>query len=624
MTMMNLLKLFVLIPIIGFVVCSFIPKHMENAVSRTINTVIGLHLVCACAFILLWLSSGFPTLETKEFFIYQAENFEFLISFYFDKLTAVYLFVGSFLTFLVTIYCSYYLHRESGYKRFFVTILIFFIGYNLIIFSGNLETLFLGWEILGICSFLLIGYYRERFLPVKNALKVFTVFRVADMAFILALWLNHHIWHENITFSKLSDTQLVVTLIHENMWLALLMSMMLLVAAMVKSAQLPFSSWMPRAMEGPTPSSAIFYGSLSVHLGAFLLLRTYPFWEHQTIIVALIILIGLTTSIVATAISRVQASIKAQIAYSSVAQIGIILIEIALGFHILALVHIAGNAFLRTYQLLVSPSVVAYLIREQFYNFVPRDLSSQYVNFKKIKLSIFVLCIKEFSLDSFMYVILWRPMKWVGRRLSLLPYYSVYIFVGISCFAGLIVLLNRSSVPDEVYHFFPVLFVVLGFFMAVRSFTERRNTKLSWILIVANHLTIAFAFLFYEDVTIKEITIYLSGVILSGIIGYICLQRLGKYEHVNDWNEFQGHVYEHPKLAFVFLLSCLGLMTFPITPSFLGVDLIFTHVRTGEFDFTIVLASNFIIVGLSLVRMYSRIFLGPHIKKYHATPGRHS
>jgi NADH-quinone oxidoreductase subunit L len=104
------------------------------------------------------------------------------------------------------------------------------------------------------------------------------------------------------------------------------------------------------------------------------MLRTYELWEHQISVRVLIFLLGLATSIVATGIARVQSSIKAQIAYASISQIGLIFIELSFGLEILALVHFAGNAFLRTYQLLVSPSTVSYLIREQFYNFVPDQL----------------------------------------------------------------------------------------------------------------------------------------------------------------------------------------------------------------------------------------------------------
>lgn len=620
----SLLKFLIFIPSVGFLLSLVIPRKMENAISRTALFTVGLHLIISWVFLVFWLLDGYHTFETREIVLYDTERYKFFISFYLDKITAVYLFVGSFLTFLVVNYSRYYLHREAGYKRFFNTVLFFYVGYNLIIFAGNLETLFIGWEILGITSFLLIGFYSDRLLPVKNALKVFTVFRVADMGLILAIWMIHHLWHENITFSTLADENAVLQHLQDHPVLGILISLMILLAAAVKSAQLPFSSWMPRAMEGPTPSSAIFYGSLSANLGVFLLLRTYPFWEHQILIVTLVILMGLVTSIVATGISRVQSSIKAQIAYSSVAQIGIIFIEVALGFYDLALIHFAGNAFLRTYQLLISPSVVAYLIREQFYNFIPRGYTDKHSSLKKLEYSIYLLCLKEFHLDSFMYVVLWNPMKWVGRKLNFLSGKTGVAFVIVSYLIGALLIQNKEAIPGGIVEYLPALFAFIGLIMVLKSFTERKDIQLSWVLVVMNHLWVALAVSFYEEVTDLELAIYLSGVLVSGVAGYICLHKLRTLEHTIDWNDFQGHAYEYPGLALVFLLSCLGMMAFPITPAFLGVDLMFTHIDTEQVDFALILALSFIVVGLSVVRMYSRIFLGPHIKAYHDVSGRMS
>ena len=128
--------------------------------------------------------------------------------------------------------------------------------------------------------------------------------------------------------------------------------------------------------------------------------------------------LGLVTAIVASGIARVQSSVKSQIAYASIAQIGLIFIEVAAGFEDLALFHFAGNAFLRTYQLLVSPSVVTYLIREQFYNYNPRQKTIEDSFSKKIEYSLYMLCIKEFNLDSIMYRYLWNPLKWAGKKLD--------------------------------------------------------------------------------------------------------------------------------------------------------------------------------------------------------------
>ncbi|MFN7703411.1 MAG: proton-conducting transporter membrane subunit, partial [Chryseotalea sp.] len=349
--MEKIINIFILIPLLGFLVSLVIPDKKEEWLSRVAFGTAGLNLIVVTIFTLYWILQGAPLLNMKDFDLFAADGYEFFIDFCFDKISVVFLLLGAMLTFLVTIYSRYYLHREEGYKRFFNTVLFFYLGYNLVTLSGNLETLFLGWEILGVSSFLLIAFYRDRYLPVKNAVKVFSIYRIADVGLILAMWLSHHLWLENITFAKLANYDLVHEHLQNHTWVGVAISVMILLAAAAKSAQLPFSSWLPRAMEGPTPSSAIFYGSLSVHMGVFLLLRTYHFWEHQIYIRIVIALVGLTTALVATGIARVQSSIKSQVAYSSIAQIGIIFIEVALGFTNLALFHIAGNAFLRTYQL---------------------------------------------------------------------------------------------------------------------------------------------------------------------------------------------------------------------------------------------------------------------------------
>ena len=355
-------------PFLVFVLILLLPKRREKTISWFVFFALGLHFLASLTFISVWWAKGAAALNVRELTVFKNSKLDFFIDLYFDQIGAVYLMVGSFLVFLVATYSRIYMHREAGYKRFFYTKLFFYSGYILTIFSGNLETLFIGWEILGITSFLLIAFYRNRYLPVKNAFKVFSIYRIGDVGILLAIWANHHLWHENITFEILGNHIELHHHLEGHALLGLFVSLMVLVAACAKSAQFPFSSWLPRAMEGPTPSSAIFYGSLSVHLGAFLLLRMMPLWEQLPLARLAIGLVGLVTAIISTATARVQSSMKSQIAYSSVAQIGLIFMELALGLSTLALVHFAGNAFLRTYQLLVSPSAVSYLIREQFYS----------------------------------------------------------------------------------------------------------------------------------------------------------------------------------------------------------------------------------------------------------------
>lgn len=614
---------FILLPTTAFLLSMLIPKAQERIMSILAYSSVGIHFVCALVFTGFWVRNGMHPINLKEFSVYKTGNYDFFIDFYFDKVTMVYMILGAFVTFLITIYSRYYLHREEGYKRFFTTILFFFLGFNLIIISGNIETLFIGWEILGMSSFLLIAFYRDRYLPVKNAVKVFSIYRIGDIGIILVMWLSHHLWQENISFAKLHNAELVHEHLTQNSWIGLVIAMMIYISAAAKSAQLPFSSWLPRAMEGPTPSSAIFYGSLSVHIGAFLLLRMYPFWEFQTGFRVFLAISGLLSALIATFVARVQSSIKSQIAYSSIAQIGLIFIEIALGLEEVALIHIAGNAFLRTYQLLVSPSVVSYKIREQFYEFVPREKTIEDSWPKRFEYALYILSIKEWNLDSMMYRYLWNPLKKIGANWKILNFKYVFYFAGSTLLAGIILLFFRDSI-DEKYRFnLPIFFSLVGLMIVIKAFTERDSVRKSWTLIVLNHIAIAIAISFNEHFDFMHHVWYLSGIIGAWLFGLLLINRLRKMEWVS-LNRFYGHVYEHPKIGFWFLICALALSGFPITPSFIGEDLIFSHIHNNQIGLAFFTALSLIINGLATIRIYARIFLGPHVKTYHEVAKRSS
>jgi NADH:ubiquinone oxidoreductase subunit 5 (subunit L)/multisubunit Na+/H+ antiporter MnhA subunit len=608
------LQFFILLQLLGYVISLLIPKNKEGAISFTAFTTVGLQLVLLQIFLVYWLWHGSPTLDFKDFVIYSVPGYEFFVDFYFDRVTAVYAIVGGLLTFLVTIYSRYYMHRESGYKRFFNTIHFFYIGYNIATFSGNIETLFIGWEILGISSFLLIAFYRDRYLPVKNAVKVFSIYRVGDVGLILAMWMTHHLFHENITFLKLHNYELVHEHLLSHSWIGIFISMMILISAAAKSAMFPFSSWLPRAMEGPTPSSAIFYGSLSVHLGVFLLMRTFPFWDHQLSVRIIIGLVGLITSLIATGIARVQSSVKSQIAYSSIAQIGLIFIEVALGLEVIALIHFAGNAFLRTYQLLVSPSIVSYLIREQFYNHVPRQHTVEDSLPKKLEYTLYMWCLKEWNLDTLLYKYLWNPIKAAGRMLGFFSLqHAVYFLIPLYA-VGVYLVYNKQLIPDSVEGYLPYVFSLIALLSLLKAFTERIHARVSWVLAVMNHFWVALAVSFNESFSFQQVHFYLSGIAVSGLIGYLVLRSLKAHEGSIDLDQFHGHSHRHPKFAVLFLLACLGVSGFPITPAFVGEDLIFTHIHEDQPWLAMMVSLSFVIDGLAIMRMYARIFMGPHVK----------
>ena len=622
--MEHILQYFLLVPFLGFVVSIFLPEKNEKLISGIAFGTVFIQFLGLILFIVFWIINGSEDLNLKEITLLKTDHYEFFIDFYFDKIGAVYLFVGALLTSMITTYSRYYLHREKGYKRFFNTVLFFFFGYNLAILAGNFETLFIGWEIIGISSFLLIAFYRERYLPVKNAFKVFSIYRIGDVGLLLTMWASHHLFHENITFMKLNNYELVNEHLQSHSFIGVFIALCLACAAAAKSAQIPFSSWLPRAMEGPTPSSAIFYGSLSVHLGVFLMLRTYPFWEHQTTMRIAIGLMGFTTSIAASLMARVQSSVKSQVAYSSISQIGIIFIEIALGFETLALIHFAGNAFLRTYQLLVSPSVVSYLIRDQFYNFQPKSKKPNFFFPKRIENTLYILALKEFNLEGFLNLVLWKPLKTIGKLLDFLDIKRVYYFFIPLFVLGFLAYKFKVDLPQQLISVLPEVFAFIGLVFVFKSFSERKSPFLAWILIVLNHFWIALAIVFNDKVSVSEIAFYLAGIILAGGIGYIALLQLKKIEMRILISQYLGHVYEHPKFAFFFLLATLGITGFPITSTFIGEDLIFSHIGSNQVILAFFVASSFVVSGIAGIRIYARLFLGPHVKTYHELPYKSS
>lgn len=620
-----ILQCFIWIPLLSFLISVFSPYKREKIISGIAIISAGVHLIGILGFVFLWLVSNYPTLNIKHIILFEADDIQIYIDFYFDKITAVFAVVGSLITFIIAIFSKFYLHRDVGFKRFFTIINLFFLGYNLVIFSGNFETLFIGWEILGVCSFLLIAYYRDRYLPVKNALKVISVYRFGDICLILAMWMSHHLWHLNITFWQLNDLKLVEEHLLAHNWYAVFIAFMIVMAAIVKSAQFPFSSWLPRAMEGPTSSSAIFYGSLSVHLGVFLLLRSYPYWETLTIIKGLIIITGIITSFIATNIAKAQSSVKTQIAYASITQIGLIFIEVALGFHALALIHFAGNAFFRSYQLLVSPSVLGYRIHEMFFNFVPKKQKENNGFLSKINNTIFVLSVKEWNLDLILSQVLWDPFKWLGKKTRFLSQKSS-IFALIVIFAiGLYIDFYQGDVHLTIFEFLPAIFSFIGLMLVLNAFSERGNALFAWGFVIAGQLYIALSIaLLHQDFGHNYILIYLSGSLISALIGAICLKKTKNIDNNINLDQFHGYSYEQPTLAFVFLLSCLGIIGLPFTPTFIGIDILFSHIHKHEVILIIFTALSFVFIELSILRIYARIFMGQHKKATHAMAYRSS
>jgi NADH:ubiquinone oxidoreductase subunit 5 (subunit L)/multisubunit Na+/H+ antiporter MnhA subunit len=433
------------------------------------------------------------------------------------------------------------------------------------------------------------------------------------------MWMMHHLMHQNIGFTQLEQAK---TIASQNGYSFMAVSIVILIvlAAMVKSAQVPFTSWLPRAMEGPTTSSAIFYGSLSVHIGVFLLLRTWPFWQDMLWAKVLIIVIGALTGIIATLVARVQPTVKTQIAYSSAAQIGIIFIEIALGWHVLALIHFAGNAFLRTYQLLVSPSVLNYLVHHQYFHYHP----PQEKKFSGFTAALYVLGIKEWNLDTIMFKYLWSPFKWLGSRLQFLNSSVAALIITIIGITGLIVSIVRPQIEFDPSIVSAVLFAI-ALSVILFSFSYRGSALKAWWYLLLSHLFIlAGIVLNITHINNLEIIFYASGIGIAFVLGLYCLSRTKAIDNDVVLNDYHGYVYEQKNMALLFLLAAIGMLGFPITAAFIGIDVLFTYIGDNQPVLIGLLALCMIFIELAAIRIFIRVFLGPHKKLNHPVAFRSS
>ena len=277
---------------------------------------------------------------------------EFLV----DRLSLAFALLSAGISGIVSAFSTRYLHRDVGYQRYFTLLAMFVTGMLLIALAGNVEILFVGWEFLGLSSALLVGFFHERPAPVASAFHVLAVYRISDAAMLsAAVLLRHLAGTDSLALLFGQHSGFAVSLSGTD---ATLIAIPLIVAVAGKSALLPFSNWLPRAMEGPTPSSAVYYGSLSIHAGCFLLLRAAPLLEHAPAARWLAGTLGAATALFAAVTTRVQSDVKSSLAYAALTQVGLIVVEIALGWYTLAFLHLTGHACLRLLQFLSAPNVL--------------------------------------------------------------------------------------------------------------------------------------------------------------------------------------------------------------------------------------------------------------------------
>src|SRR5438132_7640651 len=354
------------------------------------------------------------------------------IEFLVDRLSLGFAALSAAIAGVVAAFSNRYLHREPGYNRYFVLLAMFVTGMLLVALAGNVEVLFIGWEFVGLSSALLVAFFHGRPVPVSNALRVLSVYRISDAAMVAAAVLLRHVAGTgslSLLFGGVGSGS-TASLTGSS---ATLIALLLIVAVAGKSALLPFSSWLPRAMEGPTPSSAVYYGSLSIHAGCFLLLRSAPLLERAAIARILVVGLGAATAIFAGITTRVQSDVKSSLAYASLTQVGIIVVEIAIGWYTVAFIHLAGHACFRLLQFLSAPNVLHDLHGMEAAIGEQASRAHGYLEIfapNRVRSLLYLVALERGFLDSFINRLVVEPFMRIASRLSQLDRWLCDAIVG--------------------------------------------------------------------------------------------------------------------------------------------------------------------------------------------------
>ena len=279
---------------------------------------------------------------------------ELSVGFQVDPLTATMLVLVTSVSLLVQIYSLGYMQGDAGYSRYFAAMALFTFSMLGLVLANNLLAIYVFWELVGLCSYLLIGHWHERPEAAAAAKKAFIVTRFGDFGFLLGILFLY--WHAG-TLDLVGLEQAVTA---ERLPVAALTIGMLLVfcGAVGKSAQFPLHVWLPDAMEGPTPVSALIHAATMVAAGVYLMARTFPLLEHAPVAMMVVASVGGFTAILAATMGLVASDIKRVLAYSTVSQLGYMMLAIGLGAMAAGMFHLLNHAFFKALLFLCAGSVI--------------------------------------------------------------------------------------------------------------------------------------------------------------------------------------------------------------------------------------------------------------------------
>lgn len=351
---MYLLILF--LPFLSFFICFLLGRKIGINGSKFISTLL-MFFTCLLSF-LLFLRGGNIDIYLFSWFNsgLLANNF----SLFFDSITLSMLFLVTSISFLVHIYSTSYMEFDPHLQRFLSYLSLFTFFMIILLTSDNLIQLFIGWEGVGLCSYLLVNFWYTRLQANKSAIKAMLVNKIGDIGLLLAivfLWKNVGLTYYFHLFPLYTSLNLQSYLN--------IINILLLIGVVGKSAQIGLHMWLPDAMEGPTPVSALIHAATMVTAGVFLIIRASPLFEQTPLVLIFIVLIGSITSFFSASIGLTQSDLKKVIAYSTCSQLGYMVIICGFSYYDLSLFHLLNHGFFKALLFLSAGSIIHAINDEQ-------------------------------------------------------------------------------------------------------------------------------------------------------------------------------------------------------------------------------------------------------------------
>lgn len=362
--MQQLLFLIPTLPLLGFLVLSLAGRHLPKGVIA----IIGAGTVTLAAILVIVMGIQFLQAAPPENAYTQTlwqwiktETFSCSISFRLDALSLVFVFIITFVGALIHIYSTAFMHEDRDYARFFASMNLFVFAMLVLVLADNLLLLYLGWEGVGLSSYLLIGFWYETPANARAANKAFYITRIGDTAMAIGLFL---LFKELGTLNIPEILNGVPAHFTSNSSNITIIALLLLAAGMGKSAQLPFQTWLPDAMAGPSPVSALIHAATMVTAGVYLIARMHTIFQLSPVAMDVTAVVGAVTLFVAGCSALFQTDIKRILAYSTISQIGYMFLALGIGAWSAAIFHFFTHAFFKALLFLAAGTVIESLHHE--------------------------------------------------------------------------------------------------------------------------------------------------------------------------------------------------------------------------------------------------------------------